>query len=218
MKVTKEMEHRFVERMCAARAFGTLSDREVRECLEAALADEPEPADEDVIGKHVWPLQAILAEAHKWRLRNDDVEFPDLDDLEEILLRDTTGAPSPVKRIAELEAKLEEVRALVRTLPDSVKPHRDEFVRILDGKEHRAGPDDAFFQRVEKERWQSVALAAEAKLKKVRALPAEWARLATEWQAQYRAMGHKDGDAVMEACVQQLVLAKKLQDILDGEP
>ncbi len=84
--------------------------------------------------KRVWALQAILADVHRWRLRNDDVEFPDLDDLEEILLRDTTGAPSPAKRIAELEAKLADALALAGTLPDVVKAHRDEFVRILAGE------------------------------------------------------------------------------------
>lgn len=44
MRVTPEMVERFVERMCATRAFGTLSDSEVRECLNAALADAPEPS------------------------------------------------------------------------------------------------------------------------------------------------------------------------------
>lgn len=71
----------------------------------------PEPSEEQ-IGKHVWPLQAILAKAHLWRLRNAGVQYPDLDDLREILERDETGTLSPALRIAELEAQLESVRAL----------------------------------------------------------------------------------------------------------
>lgn len=65
----------------------------------------------DAVGKHVWPLQAILSQVHLWRLRNTDVQYPDLDDLEAILDRDTTGSPSPSARIAKLDAQLAEARA-----------------------------------------------------------------------------------------------------------
>ncbi len=37
------MEQRFVAEMCSKRAFGCLSDTEVRRCLEAALAPLPVP-------------------------------------------------------------------------------------------------------------------------------------------------------------------------------
>lgn len=132
MKVSNEMVER--AKRARVRTLAMSWEKAERIVLEAALADVPEPEDESGDCKRVWPFQAILAEAHLWRMRNEGVERPDLEDLEEILLRDTTNSPSPGKRIAELEAKLAEALAHAKTLPDDVKAHRDEFVRILAGE------------------------------------------------------------------------------------